>query len=74
MSLIDDMGQDLRPSCEPAGMSGVTAAPPAIVPSERDAVRDARDRLLDDTLAASFPASDPLPWTLRRRAMAPPER
>jgi len=74
MSLIDDTGQDLRPPCEAARMSGVSAAPPAIVPSERDAARDARDRLLDDTLAASFPASDPLPWTLGRRATAPPER
>ncbi|MDE2154291.1 MAG: hypothetical protein KGJ32_00115 [Xanthomonadaceae bacterium] len=74
MSLIDDLGQQLRPPREPADMSGVSAAAPAIPPGDGDAARDARDRLLDAALAASFPASDPLPWTLGRRATAPPER
>lgn len=74
MSLIDHLGQHLRPPCEPAGMSGVSASSPAISSREGDAARDARERLLDDTLAESFPASDPLPWTLGRRGTTPPER
>ena len=42
-------------------------APSARSSNVVNAARDARERLLDDTLAASFPASDPPPWTLGRR-------
>jgi hypothetical protein len=67
MSLIDDTGQHPGAPCG-------SAASPAVPSREGDAARDARDRLLDATLAESFPASDPLPWTLGRRRTVPPER
>lgn len=53
----------------PTPSSSPALAPPATSPS-----REVRERDLDDTLDASFPASDPPPWTLGRRTHLLPHK
>lgn len=74
MSLSNQVGPHLRHSVIPQVLRTCQPSPPTISTSVVDDAHEARERLLDDTLAASFPASDPLPWTLGRRGTAPPER
>jgi hypothetical protein len=67
MSLINRAGTHPRHPAIPQDHRTSPMAPSARSSNVVNAARDARERLLDDTLAASFPASDPPPWTLGRR-------
>ena len=69
MSLIKQTSHPRHSAIQQA--HGVRPAPAVATPSRAvKGGRSTRERLLDDTLADSFPASDPPSWTLGRRASA----
>lgn len=69
MSLIKQTSHPRHSAIQQA--HGVRPAPAVATPSRAvKGGRSTRERLLDDTLADSFPASDPPSWTLGWRASA----
>ena len=69
MSPIDQISHPRHPAIQQA--HGMHPAPAVATPPRAvKGARNIRERLLDDTLADSFPASDPPSWTLGRRASA----
>lgn len=67
MSPIEQTSHSRHPAIQQAhGTHPMPTTPPRAVKG----ARNVRERLLDDTLADSFPASDPPSWTLGRRASA----
>jgi len=69
MSLIKQTSHPRHSAIQQA--HGVRPAPAVATPSRAvKGGRSTRERLLDDTLADSFPASDPPSWTLGWRAAA----
>lgn len=69
MSPIEQTSHSRHPAIQQAHGTHpmpTVATPPRAVKG----ARNVRERLLDDTLADSFPASDPPSWTLGRRASA----